>query len=240
MTAEDTDVTLVNVNLVPCNRDIHPGETPEQHEARCPAKPINVPCPIPRSVTFTVRLGECDARHRPGRCFYHDFETGKDADQEHHPKCPARPISVTCFISGKTWAESDVLDAEIPRGENGSLFTAFPDDLAPLRARWALVKVLVLGYNAWDYTMSKATAVPLSTIAAMLDQRDAVFAAIADKARAEEEDDQTTRALIKLVPNLVALDVTRGTAEDYISAVALKRYVSSLVACVASGDLSHA
>lgn len=57
--------------------------------------------------------------------------------------------------------------------------------VAACRARWKIVKALVLGYTAWDYTMSSAKAVPLATITAMLAQRDAVFSALAKVAQLE-------------------------------------------------------
>lgn len=163
----------VNVNLKPCSSPVLCAEMPASdtgHLLTCAAAPILLPCPLPRSVTLEVRWGECT--RDPFIC---------DLPQ-HGTTCPARPIRVSCSISGKTWAESEPFDMHQPDG--GYLVDAKTQTL--IRERWALVKALVLGYSAWDYAMSHAKAVPLATITAMLAQRDTVFSALADMARAEE------------------------------------------------------
>lgn len=138
--------------------------------------PVLIPCPIRRSATFEVRLGNCD-----GACVPVTFP-----DHQHSRLCPARPIRVSCAIGGETWEESEVVAVSetvrtVTEGPNN-----FDAHWTVCRERWALVKALVLGYTAWDYIMSSALAVPLATINAMLAQRDAVFAALADMARAED------------------------------------------------------
>jgi hypothetical protein len=92
----------INVNLEKCDCGhaawVERGHISYQHDAHCPAVPIPLSCPIPRSVTLTVVLS-------PG-CYCERLGIG--ADPHHVPNCPARPIRVSCSISGATWAESDV------------------------------------------------------------------------------------------------------------------------------------
>lgn len=162
-------MTSINVTLKPC-----PVARAHEHltvdalhgAAGCPAAPVLIPCPIPRSVTFSVALGECvgesgACRVRPG--------------EPHHSlsACPARPIRVSCSISGKTWEESAVVDADFADGRSGSPALALCDD------RWALVKALVLGM----YPTCGNEEVPRT----LVKQRDAVFAALADMVRAEQD-----------------------------------------------------
>lgn len=115
----------INVNLSQCECRIARaaaaarGPASDRHWGTCPAAPILIPCPIPRSVTFEVAL-EC--KEHGGRCQH------------------AAPIRVTCSISGKTWEESEVTDILDPGITSADMFRACRD-------RWALVKALVLGGN---------------------------------------------------------------------------------------------
>lgn len=198
----------VNVNLRYNPRDPHDGEAQ-----------VLIPCPVPRSAPFTVALGRCVCGGHIGR--------GPPAIIDRRSStCPARPVRVSCSISGKTWEESEVTDAE--RAPYPPVY--LPEDWetfrAACRARWGLVKALVLGYTAWDYTMSSALAVPLATITAMLAQRDAVYAALADMARAEDAQVAARAALRK------ALDMSPGRAlapDLRESAIEMGSYVEHLV-----------
>jgi hypothetical protein len=132
------DTPTINVNLAKCACGCP--VFPNTHTADCPGKPVDIPLPLDavRSVTFTVRLGECSTL---ALC-----EVRGGLLQNHAPQCPAHPIRVTCSISGKTWEESEVMETkytpvdDVPRGA---------DSWAPLRIadicrdRWALVKALL-------------------------------------------------------------------------------------------------
>lgn len=152
-----------------------------------PGAPVLIPCPLPRSVTFTVRLGECLKA-----CSPRGFTPG------HISGCPGQLIRVSGSISGKTWEESEVTDLDVPGRLAGT--NAGADLWRAFRERWALVKALVLGHTAWDYTMSPAKAIPLATITAMLAQRDAVYAALADMALAERAAEPAHAAIDELLP----------------------------------------
>jgi hypothetical protein len=130
---------------------------------------VLVPCPIPRSVTFSVAPGSCTTG-----C---DFGGTRSM---HYPHCPARPVKVSCSISGKTWEESEVDEQEYLNTR--PLAT---DDLnrlyAACRDRWALVKALVTGFVGDFGALCPGSAAVVS----LRNQRDAVFAALAAMARAE-------------------------------------------------------
>lgn len=148
----------VNVHLAYNPRDPHSDEAQ-----------LLIPCPVPRSVTFSVPLGECmcppSDSGRIAAC---------RADPSGHFKdCPARPVRVSCSISGETWEGSEVAECEVREGtpidERNALYTA-------CRARWALIKALVLGQHGCC-----AQHMP----DALREQRNSVYAALADMARAE-------------------------------------------------------
>jgi hypothetical protein len=131
----------VNVNLAKC-------DCPDFGRSRgtpyrpCPAVPVFIPLPLPRSVTFQVVLGECS-----GACTTINDTRGYRREVVHDEDCPARPVKVSCSISGKTWAESEVTDAW-PEKNDGFLCSTgqtFPTLEAVCRDRWSLVKALVLG-----------------------------------------------------------------------------------------------
>lgn len=165
-------VPVVNVNLKPC--DCEPDRLVGQHWKRCASTPILIPCPIPRSVTFTVVLWECRCAAEHNRHDPHPVP--------HASGCPARPIRVTCSIGGGTWAGSEVTTAESIGGDVVPHFKFNDPILIACRARWALVKALVLGRtfdpNEWDNP---------ETIRGLLTQRDAVFLALAKVAGRERD-----------------------------------------------------
>lgn len=121
----------INVNLKPC-RPLCPfgwgGRT--THAEDCPGAPVVIPCPIPRSVTFEVRLGECTCASDP------DDTTHAMPPAVHLSSCRSRPVRVSCSISGKTWEESKVGDID-PTGRYEIDLPTARDDLD---TRWALVK----------------------------------------------------------------------------------------------------
>lgn len=182
-----------------------------------PGAPVLVPLPLEswRRVKMTVRLGKCicEAFTKTGL---------------HHPRCHrAHPIEVTCLIGGKDWASSEVIDAEIPRPGGGSLFTAFPGDLAPLRARWALVKALVLGSTEIRWYVPATRA--------LFEQRDVVFAALCEMARAERSAHAAFLALPMDLRKSSIIYRAAGSAASgspearHSSAVILEHYVERLI-----------
>jgi len=170
-------VSDVNVNLKACPCPSLHRRTREEliHGPEgCPASPVLIPCHIPRSVTFEVALGECAF---PNMC-------GATCEG-HHPDCPARPSKVACSISGKTWEESEVDGASIEIRGVGSPSHLRTDDAVRLfRDRWALIKALVLGGSKVREVPESFRVVP--AVSEMMVQRSAVYAALADMARAEE------------------------------------------------------
>jgi hypothetical protein len=93
-------------------------------------------------------------------------------------------VKVSCSISGKTWEESEVFDCAVrvkfPSPYEASLASA----TAACRARWALVKALVLG-NTFTLT-ARFPSDAVDTIHRLHMQRDAVYVALCKMARAEE------------------------------------------------------
>lgn len=170
-----TPVPTVNVNLAPCDAVRRPGwSCPHTH---CAAKPIPLPCPIPRSAVFFVALGPC-------LCPL-DTRTNNIVGGVHGPDCAhARPIRVACSIGGDgTWAGSEVVEANVVELDSiGRILDAQDDGakglsarlVAACRSRWEIVKALV------------TNAFPSSVRGDLVDQRDAVYAALADMARAED------------------------------------------------------
>jgi hypothetical protein len=138
---------------------------------------VPIPCPIPRSVTFTVRLGECTCQH------VREIRGGRHADDR-----PARPIRVACSISGKTWEGSEV-DGLIEPHRLAFGIAPIDDEVIErlteiARERWALVKALLTG---GIYTLSaRFPPDAVDAIHRLHMQRDAVYSALADMARAEE------------------------------------------------------
>lgn len=177
---------------------------------------VRIPLPLDkwRSVTFQVMLGECAMgchTQRPG--------------QAHYAGCPARPVKVSCSISGKTWEESEVTDAW-PEKNDGFLCSTgetFPALEAACRARWLIVKALVLGRSWAEHSPESWDA---HNPRALFAQRDTVYLALVDVVRAEE--------MLFLRGN-DALRAATGSAYmrpepgDRESATTLARYVDRLV-----------
>lgn len=180
------------------------------------ANPVLIPCQLPRTVEFKVALGECRCREEE-----EPDEVGgrKTTEPGHFSNCPARPISVTCTIDGDTWEESFVDGADFQPMEGARRLIDACDD------RWALVKALVLGKMP-RLTGTEATDLP---VIALIEQRDAVFAALCDMARAENGARTAHHAMVK------ALDVAgaaySGAAPVYndVAARGLAAYVAHLL-----------
>jgi hypothetical protein len=163
-------VSIINVNLKPCDCVDAPSRVVHGHHAKdCASIPVLIPCPIPRSIHLMLSLGECICGGHVGR--------GPPAIIDRRSaNCPARPVKVAASIGGKTWEESTVSewDGDVSLHDDMAMERA----RAAVRARWALVKALVLGADA--------DTVHGHDVSALRDQRDAVFAALCDMARAEE------------------------------------------------------
>jgi hypothetical protein len=220
---------VINVNLAQCDKACEqhdPALLPDGgHWTGCAAKPILIPCPIRRSVTFHVALGEC----RPPKCHQSLAVAGAYGITKpsgiHSTECPARPIRVACSVSGKTWAESEVKDVET---RDETWHPSAPRSyraLSACRARWALVKALVLGEAlSPTYTLS-------ADARKVVEQRDAVFSALADMALAEMSMETAIEAM-----NSTMYAGPRGTRWAPIYEVpeskaqdALERYVEHLI-----------
>lgn len=187
----------ININLKPCECANHKSFG-LRHWEHCPGTPIHVPCPIPRSVTFAVRLGECECG--AARLRTHSKGSVLGPLLPCSAACPARPIRVYCGISGKTWEESEVKDVEVRPRETLVMVSTYdmPLILAACRDRWALVKALVTGQ--WPTVSAIGTL--SAAIPALQAQRDAVFAAICEMARAEETAWKAQLVIVGAVPTL--------------------------------------
>lgn len=165
----------ININLTQCKSPAHGHPF---HGAYCFANPILIPCPIPRSVTLEIQL-----EHEPAVCSACDGSGEGQYDGTRCRLCRGRgtevrreddinSIRVSCSISGKTWEESWVSDVEV-RGIPGRAVQF----IGPCGERWGFIKSLMLGHSLTDCPE------PIHNMRA---QRDAVFSALADMARAEE------------------------------------------------------
>jgi hypothetical protein len=102
-------------------------------------------------------------------------------------------VKVACSIAGETWKRSGVLDVEPHPSVEGTIRTLLVSRqgkdvaLGLCRARWALFDALVLGK-------------PANHFADLFTRRDAVFAALADMARAEEAAFDAQRRLVAACP----------------------------------------
>lgn len=86
----------ISVNLSPCDCWKH--REPGTHQPSCAAKPVRLPLSIPRSFACTVVRGECS-----GACTTINDTRGYRREIVHEEDCPARPVNVSCSISGATW-----------------------------------------------------------------------------------------------------------------------------------------
>lgn len=167
-------IPTINVNLKQCTCNEESGRLKrlgDTHVFDCPAAPLLLSCPIPRSVTFEVRLEECIGAlltaPSPAPVPYCPLP-------EHHRYCPARPVKATVDVSGNTWAEIKVLNVERHDGQH------LTNELVnTCGERLALVKALVTADSPTTEFYAKAPA--------LWQQRDAVYAALADMARAEQD-----------------------------------------------------
>lgn len=207
----------INVNLTRICQDCV-ALAPGPHDSRCVSaegirlRPALIPCPLDpfRSVGFTMRLGECsctipswwtqaakahaDADRTSGRVW--SCACGPCAaarrngwiPDQHNATCPARLVRVACSIGGDgTWAGSEVTDVEVPDVLKRAA-------LVVCRARWAIVKAVVLGHQ----DISSLLTGPMA--AALLAQRDAEFSALADMVRHERGALEAQRRAEKAFP----------------------------------------
>jgi hypothetical protein len=123
-----SDAPTINLNLEYCAMCANGEHEPEQ-SARCPGKPLPIPCPLPPSVTFRVVVGQCPS-------------CGAARPWPHQPECRTpdslKPISVSCSISGETWAESSVVDIEWFHDMEEPSAEMTARIVAACRDRWAL------------------------------------------------------------------------------------------------------
>jgi hypothetical protein len=147
--------------------------------------------------------------------------------------CPARPIRVSCSIrpgpTGREWAESEVSDVDWQtRNERGDWNPSpmSPAEreaaLAACRDRWALVKALVLGQVPMD--THGALTHPVLT-----QQRDTVFGALAEMAKATEARTEKHRDLFKAMGDTGVSWSTSIRVSPSDAADALGAYVERLI-----------
>jgi hypothetical protein len=175
-------IPTINVNTSATHAHPNPAD-PAFCDVDC--RPVLIPCPIPRSVTFEVVSGECTCGYKEDTVAAARAHTDPDGvlgnfRVRHADGCSNRTVKVSCSISGETWETSEAFDVE-NAGRRDGLFVGVahePDDvLRACRSRWALVKALVLGQHGCC-----AQHMPDG----LREQRDAVFSALTDMARAEE------------------------------------------------------
>lgn len=200
-----------------------------RHLDRCASAPVIIHCRIPRSVTFTVAAGGCT-------CGADAYNTRKSSERasfvqaKHCGDCRARPIRVACSIGGKTWEESEVDDLETHNAPPDAVHaTEGLDVLQVARERWALVKALVAGQHGDAVKVVRSSqSISWSVLGPMLQQRDAVFSALAEQARLEvamlSAQDRTVKAIGS--PRLTA---SAREPNERPSAQALSIYVEQLI-----------
>lgn len=205
----------LNVNLAPCDCSHRRGLS-DQCLSDCASAPVFIPCPIPRSVEFTVTLGECtcqDGRFRQGGRY-------RDGGVPHADGCFAHPIRVTCSIGGEAWAESEVNDIDLRRSEDYPQPPGWRVRLRTIcRECWALVRALVLGAS----TMRGANG-------ALLAQRSTVFSALCQMARMERAYYDAAQAIHKALPAVyVSSDMQVCDPGDAPSTRWLAAYMEHLI-----------
>lgn len=222
-------VPAINVNLAACRCPV-PAASPQHWAEQCAAKPVLIPCRPPPSFTCTVVLGECIASGCGNAFSYHTLPTGMSMAglAIHSDSCPARPVKVSCSISG-TWEESEVVQVEYCPAP-GRLEDFLPGHpvFDACRDRWALVKALVTNdWTGWALTAD-------SPILTLQSQRDAVYAALA---RLEAADSAARAAHSEAFSALDAADVEYSTMTPVGSRAAamLAAYVKRLITTVGRG-----
>jgi hypothetical protein len=214
----------INVNTTQCDclpTGNHPTDNPAdievRHSTQCASRPILIPCPIPRSVTFEVGLGG------PCSCASFGIAHGK-----HAQGCKGAPVNVSCSISGETWEGSEVDDAsgspDLLEDDKAAVRTMAALEVA-CRARWEIVKALVTGYTGDFARFAPGNA----AVVALRNQRDTVFAKLA-KVRAHE--DGLYDALGELPGEIAGYAGRPVDARFDFAERALASYVASLVASV--------
>lgn len=178
-------MSMINVNQKPCECANHKSFG-LRHWEHCPGIPVLIPLPIHRSFTCTVVLGECWGVG-PGRCVSEDSARRFKWATRHSERCPAHPIRVSCSISGETWKDSEMKDVETRDETWHPSAPRYYRALSAARDLWALLKALVTGKHGDAVKAVRASpTIPWSALGPLLQQRDAVFAAICKMARAEE------------------------------------------------------
>lgn len=229
-------MSTVNVNLTLCDctgNDWKPRPLGSTHADDCSGVPLLIPCPIPPSVTFQVALGEClkaCTANTSGR----GWVLGPRSDTSHFAPghvygCPGRPVRVSCSISGRTWEASEVMpyierpgSAVVTWGSKAEQALA----LGLCRSRWSLVKALVLGMPHHSFIDLMTGPMALDLLA----ERDAVFAALAKMARAEEAAAASQRAVIDSFPAVRLRSPTHlEPLHERPSADLLESYVEHLI-----------
>lgn len=207
----------INVNLAAC--DCAVSYAPMQHTADCAAAPVLVPCHIPPRVELQVALGECVG------CIIVNDTRGYRRETIHDASCPGRPVRVSCSISGTTWTESEVADvAQVGVKDEPWDRTECMHALTACRERWVLAKALVAGRSTFIVGVN-----PGKQNILML-QRDAVFAALADMAKAEEAASVAqNRAHAALGDDLRLRPHHNEESKDRPAAYMLERYVEHLI-----------
>lgn len=212
----------INLNLAACGcglADRAPTYPPTPHQDHCPAKHVELPCPIPRSVTFQVVLGECVCGGHIGR--------GPPAIIDRRSAaCPARPISVTCSISGETWARSEVATDtdERPTLTHDQRFLA----AHACNSRWALVKALVMG-QMFSPENPKHAPERHAALVRLVAQRDALYAALCKMARHETGLWEGLQEAFEAFPASRELRSRTREPLEAPSAIVLMGYVKRLV-----------
>lgn len=164
----------LNVNLGPCTCRFP--DASGKHRDGCRGVPIPIPCPWPASITVEVTLGECTCGHMA-------YVTRGYISYRHDDTCPGKPVKISCSITSSdgTWAGTEVTDAW-PEKNDGYLCSTgetFPTLERACRKRWAQARAVLLGSPAG---IEDGVRIPLE----MCRQRDAMFANIAEVARAEQ------------------------------------------------------
>jgi hypothetical protein len=185
-------IPSINVNLKPCNcSNPRPRQIDERlandHWRTCAASPVLIPCRLPESFSCEVVLGECT---RTRSCV-----TDGKGGVIHSGSCPGRPVRVSASITSPdgSWEKSEVADPDYPEArDRGSDVEARAQAvLRILRMRWGVVKMVVTGQHIG---LDDATA---GMSPNLFTQRDAVYAALADMARAEEVLSDRANTILK-------------------------------------------
>jgi len=181
--AETHGIPTININLAPCDCHKRGSFDTGSHHGECSAVAVPIPCPIPRSAFVHVAPGACD-------CMVKDERLDRGF---HAGDCAGRPIRVACSIGGKTWEESEVVDVEQHGPTDFSHESQRKEALAVCRTLWEIVKALVLGRRVGPTPLRPEHV-------GFIAQRDTVYAALADMARAEDQADLAQQRVDVILP----------------------------------------